>query len=249
MGEFLGAAWHWLIESVPAPPARSMLVAFFLGVVLVFVRLTGRPLHRLDTWVHESGHAVVAILCGHRVSSVRIDGDGSGATTHVGSGGRFSRLLISASGHLAPAVLSFALVYSVVLERPHLVIATLLVLSIVVLLVSRTAVAVTSTAGVIGVATAFALIPGEFADLGMLMLAGILATTGLWSVAASSRSRRARKTVSLAGPRQSDQESMADLTRMPAGFWETILMLTCTFMAVASIAVMASSAAEYAVAP
>ena len=249
MAELFGSGWHWLIHPVPAPSAYSMLAAFLLGSALVFIRLTRGPMRRLDTWVHELGHAVVALLCGHRVSAIHIHGDGSGATIHSGSGGRVSRLLISASGHLAPAVLSTALVLSVAYGRHHLSIALLLIISVLVLLLSRSLVAVGWTVGIIGISIAVVLIPDRFSYLAVLVVAGVLATTAPWSIAASARSRRRRKNESLEGRLRSDQEFLADLTRIPAGVWEMVLILVCLCLMGVSIVNMASTAAGTSLLP
>jgi hypothetical protein len=87
--------------------------------------------------------------------------------------------------------------------------------SVLMLLLTRTALAVVRTAGAIGVWMVFAQIPEEFPDLPRQGLAGE-SVTGHWSMSASSRSRRARKIANAGGKTESEQEFMAGSLRVMA---------------------------------
>ena len=51
------------------------------------IPVTWRWLRYLATWVHEAGHATVALLSGRRVTSMKVAADSSGETVYWGSSG------------------------------------------------------------------------------------------------------------------------------------------------------------------
>lgn len=67
---------------IPLPPP----VALFIGM-LVFITVLGPALWKItihaETLVHEAAHAMVGVVTGHKISSVEINPNGSGATDIV----------------------------------------------------------------------------------------------------------------------------------------------------------------------
>jgi hypothetical protein len=59
------------------------------------------------TAVHEGGHAVAAVLAGHRVT-VHLRSDTSGVTYHRGKGRWISRVVTSGAGYTAPGLVAVA---------------------------------------------------------------------------------------------------------------------------------------------
>lgn len=68
-----------------------------LGMVLPFGFLLTYPARLFNTFIHETGHAVMAVLTGGEVLDLRVNLDTSGRVTSRGSG----RILTSSAGYLS----------------------------------------------------------------------------------------------------------------------------------------------------
>jgi hypothetical protein len=82
---------------------QFLLLASGLTVVLSFVPAAGvlvYPFRLFVTFIHEAGHALVALLTGGAVSGIRIHLDASGETFSLGG----IPLLIASAGYLASTV-------------------------------------------------------------------------------------------------------------------------------------------------
>jgi hypothetical protein len=90
--------------------SRPALAAAALGLALLVV--VPRPSWRWTrlgvTAVHESGHAMAALLVGRKVTAIHLRPDSSGVTIHYGSGGWARRMLTAAGGYPAPGLLGLA---------------------------------------------------------------------------------------------------------------------------------------------
>jgi hypothetical protein len=113
--------------------SRPVLAGAALAVAVVFVvpRRVWRWSRLGVTAVHESGHAIVALLVGRRVTAIHLRPDASGVTVHYGSGGRVRRVLTSAAGYPAPGLLGLAGAWLVGRREPRLWLIVLLVLGVV----------------------------------------------------------------------------------------------------------------------
>src|SRR5580704_1231737 len=83
------------------------------------------------TAVHESGHAIVALLVGRKVTAIHLRPDTSGVTIHYGRGGRIRRAVTAAAGYPAPGVLAVAGALLVEHRQPHIWLAALLALGVI----------------------------------------------------------------------------------------------------------------------
>lgn len=98
---------HYKVAKEAEPQFTLLIVATLISVVLwviswylpVFAYLT-YPLRIFATFIHESGHALAAVLTGNSVASLSVSPDGSGEVYSLGSG-LFSSLLISSAGYLS----------------------------------------------------------------------------------------------------------------------------------------------------
>ena len=68
-----------------------------LGMILPFGFLLTYPARLFNTFIHETGHAVMAVLTGGEVLDMRVNLDTSGRVTSRGSG----RILTSSAGYLS----------------------------------------------------------------------------------------------------------------------------------------------------
>lgn len=97
------------------PQFMLLLVATAISIVLwvlswyfPLVGYISYPLRLFATFVHESGHALAAVLTGNSVQSLSVAADGSGEVYSVGSG-FFSALLVSSAGYLGTTAFGAAL--------------------------------------------------------------------------------------------------------------------------------------------
>lgn len=75
------------------------------------------PFKLFTTWVHESGHAVMTVLVGGRVTSIAIEPDTSGLTRSIAPMGRAARGLVASAGYLGAAVVGCLLIASLRVEK------------------------------------------------------------------------------------------------------------------------------------
>lgn len=83
------------------------------------------------TAVHESGHAIVAVLVGRRVTAIHLRPDSSGVTIHYGRGGRLRRIATTAAGYPAPGLLALGGAWLVAHREARVWLAVLLALGVV----------------------------------------------------------------------------------------------------------------------
>jgi hypothetical protein len=90
-----------------------LLIATVLTVALWFIPYAEYlvyPVRLFVTFIHESSHAMVAVLTGGSVQSLTISSDGSGVVYSMGSG-LISQLLTSSAGYLGATAFGVLLLY------------------------------------------------------------------------------------------------------------------------------------------
>ena len=105
------------ISTDARPQARLLLFAVLLSIALWFIPFAGiltYPFRIFVTFIHEGGHALVAVLTGNSVSSLSVAMDGSGET-YTTNGGLISQLLISSAGYIG--AMSFGALLLVLIRR------------------------------------------------------------------------------------------------------------------------------------
>jgi hypothetical protein len=164
---------------------RALTIAL-LAFVIVFVLWNVPqldfilyPVRLFVTFVHESGHALAALITGGQVGGLTVYPDGSGVTLTMGG----SRWLILPAGYLGAALFGAVLFYitnTVPYPKTISLILAVLVAAITVLYTG-----ILSTAGLVGLGTALILAAlWRYADRSVnLLVLDILATlTGLNAV-------------------------------------------------------------------
>ena len=95
-----------------------LAVAVCLGVSLTpWGPLVLYPFTLFTTWVHECGHAVMAVLLGGSVSSITIQPDTSGLTRSLMPAGRIARGLVASSGYLGASIVGCLLMAATRVEK------------------------------------------------------------------------------------------------------------------------------------
>jgi hypothetical protein len=101
----LGEIWDRATSTQPVPDVGFVVATGVAALVLVVLPSTW-PWVRLGvTVVHEAGHALVAVLVGRRLQSIRLHSDTSGLTVSRGKPRGPGMVAMLAAGYLAPAAL------------------------------------------------------------------------------------------------------------------------------------------------
>jgi len=101
----LSEIWDRATSTQPVPDVGFVVATGVAALVLVVLPSTW-PWVRLGvTVVHEAGHALVAVLVGRRLQSIRLHSDTSGLTVSRGKPRGPGMVAMLAAGYLAPAAL------------------------------------------------------------------------------------------------------------------------------------------------
>jgi hypothetical protein len=95
------------------PQMKLLLVATLATIVLWFIPYAEYlvyPIRLFVTFVHESGHAIVALITGGAVQSLTISADGSGVVYSAPSG-MLGALLTSSAGYLSTTFFGVLMLY------------------------------------------------------------------------------------------------------------------------------------------
>lgn len=174
----------------------------------------------LVTLVHESGHALVALATGRRLSSITLHSDTSGLTVSSGRQTGPGMIATAAAGYLAPAALGLLIAALVQADRTMWALWFALGALALMLLYIRNwfGLLVVAIAGV-GVAAIVWKAPERVQHAAALLAAWFMLIAAprtaleLWS---HRRGRRSRTT---------DADVLARLTRIPAVLWVGVFLL------------------------
>jgi hypothetical protein len=222
--------WQRALATQPLPPLWLVLASGAVALLAVVSPGAWRVTRIVVTIVHESGHALVALATGRRLSGVRLYRSTAGVTESAGKPTGPGIVLTSAAGYPAPPLLGLGA--AALLAAGHL--TAMLLLSLVLLaglvIAIRNAygmLAVLVTGGAIAAVSLLAA-PAVQAGFGyvmtwFLLLGGVRPVIELAGERRQGRSRR------------TDADQLARLTRVPGGVWVMIFGL----LAVAALAVSA----------
>lgn len=231
--DVLGTTWARATAEQPVPPLEQVLLTGVAALALVLLPMTWPRVRMGVTVVHESGHALVAVLVGRRLQGIRLEADTSGVTVSKGRPRGPGMVVMLAAGYLAPAVVGLGA--ALLLASGHsvgllwlLVVLVLLLLvwirnvhGLVVLLVGGGAVFLVSWYAAPGVQAAVA-----YLVTWLLLLAAPRPVVELlrgW--------RRRRRT--------SDPDQLAGLTHVPALLWVLVMLLANLAGLVVGVATLA----------
>ena len=214
----VGTLWHHATAYLAGTGHHPSLV-LVLGTALVALAAVASsriwPVSRtVVTIAHEGGHALMALLTGRRVDSVRVLRSTAGLTVSEGSPAGPGIVLTAAAGYLAPPLLGLGA--AALVSSGH--VALMLILSLVLLAVL--AIAVRNAYGLLAV-----IITGAAITIVLWRASGLAESAfgytltwfllfgGVRPVLELQRTRRRRR-----GAR-TDADQLARLTRTPGWLW------------------------------
>ncbi|HKT00212.1 MAG TPA: M50 family metallopeptidase [Rugosimonospora sp.] len=225
--------WHRAFDAQPQPPRLLVLLAAVVALLVVVPHRPWRLARNVITIAHEGGHALVALLSGRRLQSIRLHSDTSGLTVSRGRPSGPGMVATLAAGYVTPSLLGLAGAALLAVGRIRIMLWLALVLLLAVLvmvrnlygllsvLVTGAAVFLVSWYGSAQVQAAFAYLAVWF-----LLLGGV---RPLFEV---QRQRR-RGYV-----RDSDADQLAGLTRVPGLFWVGLFLVVAVGAVAASVVVL-----------
>ena len=93
------------------PPNLLVYVTALVAFIAVAVPVLWRICRNVITIAHEGGHALVAVLCGRRLQSIRLRSDTSGLTITKGKPRGFGAILTLAVGYITPSLVGIVGAY------------------------------------------------------------------------------------------------------------------------------------------
>ena len=181
------------------------------------------PFKLFTTWVHESGHALMTVLVGGRVTSITIEPDTSGLTQSLVPVGRAARGLVASSGYLGAVIVGCLLMAATRVEKwAHVILLSLgacLLLTLVLWMRNLFGILVVLAWGVALIALARQGM-GNAPRFLLSLLAIQVALNSVYDI----------RVLFLIGRRQSDAATMARLFLLPSWAWATAWMLVSVAM-------------------
>ncbi|MCM0619877.1 M50 family metallopeptidase [Nocardioides bruguierae] len=219
VGDVLARVWSDVLGRQPLPEAWVVLATGAVALLLVAAPQTWHGVRTGVTVVHETGHALVAVLVGRRLSGIRLHSDTSGVTLSRGRPSGPGMVAMLAAGYLAPALLGVGAALLLAAGRPLALLWGLVLMALLLLVWVRNAYGV----------LVLVLLGGAVAALTWLgsppwpSLAAYLVT---WLLLLAAP----RPLVELlgrgpAGRRGSDPDQLGRLTWLPALGWVWLMLL------------------------
>ncbi|CAM3133171.1 Integral membrane protein [Tsukamurella hominis] len=223
--DVLAHAWDRVVADIavrsPAPSAAVLAGTAVAALVLVLSRPAWRRARHVVTIAHEGGHAVTAVVCGRRLSGIRLHSDTSGLTVSRGRPRGPGMVATFAAGYPAPTAVG--LVAAVLLSRGY----ALAALWAAVLLLALLLLQIRNVFGLYVVLLAAAVVVAvSWSATPEVKVA--LAHLGTWFLLFGAP----RAVVELQGLRrrglghESDADQLARLTRIPGGAWVALFAAT-----------------------
>jgi hypothetical protein len=211
--------WDRATSTQPVPELGLVLATGAVAVLLVLSPTTWPRVRLGVTVVHEAGHALVAVLVGRRLRSIRLHSDTSGVTVSRGRPRGPGMVVMLAAGYLAPAVLGLVAALLLAAGRSVGLLWLLVVLMAALLLWVRNGYGfLVLLAGGTGVVLLTWYADGTVQSLAAYLVAWLLLLAAPRPLLELLRSGRRRG-------RGSDPDQLAGLTRVPAVVWILVLLV------------------------
>lgn len=206
--------WDRLFGAQPDPPLPLVIGTGVAALAGVAVRQSWRVLRNIITIAHEGGHALVALLTGRRLRSIRLHSDTSGLTVSAGRPTGPGMAFTLLAGYVTPSMLGLAGAWVLAGNRITLLLWVSVALLLAMLVMIRNAFGVVSVVATIAVVFAVswftsAQVQAGFAYAGVwfLLVGGVRPVGELQRLRGRGRLR------------DSDADQLAALTRVPGLLW------------------------------
>jgi hypothetical protein len=215
----IAEVWDRATSTQQVPDAGFVVATGVVALILVLAPATWPRVRLGVTIVHEAGHALVAVLVGRRLRSIRLHSDTSGLTVSRGRPRGPGMVVMLAAGYLAPAALG--LVAALLLANGR----SVGLLWLLVLLTLAMALWVRNGYGLLVL-----LVGGAAVLLLSWYASGTVQSVAAYLIAWLLLLSAPRPLVELltAGRRRgrtSDPDQLAGLTPLPAVLWTVLLLL------------------------
>lgn len=224
--------WTWIFASTTQQANLWALLAFLLlGAAVAAVPLTWHYTALLATWIHEAGHAIIALLTGRSVTKIRLEKDRSGVTSSIGKDRGIGKILTTFAGYPAPSITGGLIILAVTSSHANLAITGLAIIALALLPFQHSLRGLAVT----GILATLIWIMWWFSTRTPTVTEGILMVLAGYFLMASPRNiwelHQARKQQKQSGlaveeGMHSDADSLAYDTGIPAIVWEIIFLLT-----------------------
>ena len=218
--------WHHIVDLTArqaAPPALLVVLTAAGALLATLYRPIWRWLRNAVTIAHEGGHALVAVLVGRRLQSIRLHQDTSGLTVSKGKPHGPGMVFTLLVGYVAPSLLGLGGAWLLSGQRIRLTLWVAIVLLIPMLFMIRNlygVLAMLISGGVVFAVSWYASpqVQAGFAYAGVwfLLIGGVRPVFEL-------AGQRRRKQIS-----GSDVDQLAALTHIPGGAWLFLYALVNT---------------------
>ena len=202
------------------PPNLLVYVTALVAFVAVAVPVLWRICRNVITIAHEGGHALVAVLCGRRLQSIRLRSDTSGLTITKGKPRGPGAILTLAVGYITPSLVGIVGAYLLATHHIRVTLWVSIGLLLVILVMIRNLygfVAVIATGAAVFAVSWWtsSQVQAAFAYTGVwfLLIGGVRPVFEL------ARQRRQGKA------NASDVDQLADLSHVPAVLWLGLYVL------------------------
>jgi Peptidase M50B-like len=215
----LAEVWARATSTQPVPDPAFVLATGAVALLLVLAPATWPRVRLGVTVVHEAGHALVAVVVGRRLRSIRLHSDTSGLTVSRGKPSGPGMVAMLAAGYLAPALLGLVAALLLSAGRSVGLLWLLVLLTAALLLWVRNGYGfLVLVAGGAGVLLLTWYGDGRVQSVAAYLIAWLLLLAAPRPLLELLRSGRRRG-------RTSDPDQLAGLTRVPAVLWILLLLL------------------------
>jgi Peptidase M50B-like len=213
LGE-LADMWDQLFGAQPDPPLALVFGTGLAALAAVAVRQPWRVLRNVVTIAHEGGHALVALLTGRKLRSIRLHSDTSGLTVSAGRATGPGMAFTLLAGYVTPSLLGLGGAAVLAGNRITLLLWVSVALLLGMLVMIRNAFGIVSVVATTAVVFAVSWFTSPDVQAGF-------AYVGIWfllfgGVRPIGELQRLRGRGQL---RDSDADQLARLTRVPGLLW------------------------------
>jgi hypothetical protein len=210
----LADTWDQLFGTQPDPPLALVFGTGLVALAGVAVRPPWRVLRNVVTIAHEGGHALVALLTGRKLRSIRLHSDTSGLTVSAGRPTGPGMAFTLFAGYLTPSLLGLGGAAVLAANRITLLLWVSVALLLAMLVMIRNAFGIVSVVATTAVVFAVSWLTSPDVQAGF-------AYAGIWfllfgGVRPIGELQRLRARGQL---RDSDADQLARLTRVPGLLW------------------------------